>query len=201
MVLFDTLLHPIAAALLGVFVLFQEFYVSANLSAKSWFQTIFHLVIFLLCLLAFLPTLSFSPLIESALLGAIMGLTLVVMAKGWFCSENKIIATKKRAIGQKVPLLFGLALLTMTNHFGQVYGYYLFWIISISSLLLVYQFNKGTILISQYAIFVFSLSAAFLVTLNAELSYYWMRIPQSLFLVLAFIFLQRGVVDASKKSE
>lgn len=201
MVLFDTLLHPMAAALLGLFLLSQEFYFSAKFTGKSWIHSAFHLVLFLICLLAIFPQLPYSTLVEAALLGALLGLTLITIGSSWFESENKIIASKKRSIGQKVPVLFALVLLTLSNHFGRVYTLYAFWILSIASLLLVYQLHRGKILFYRYAVFVFSLSAAFLVTLNTELSFYWMRIPQNIFLLLAFLFLQLGVVNVSKKIE
>lgn len=206
MVLFNSILHPLASVLITALIVYYEFLVHRSESPR-WGQMSFHLLLFLLATVAFVPYLgnqvlnTYLPLGESALLGALIGVGVLIFGKNAFESPNKIIAEKKKRIGQKIPVLIALVFLTISNHFGQVYSFYLFWIICLAFLPLIYNYDKIRIFFYQYAGFVFSLSASFLVTLNSNLSFYEMRISQNFFFVVGLMFLLVGVANVSKIKE
>lgn len=203
MVMFPTVLHPIAAVLLSLVIIYFEF-LGTVAEDFRWIRTTMHLCLFLLCSSAFVPYFqsfglqAYLGLFELSMLGLALGLSAIVLFIRSINPENKLMALKKRRVALKVPLLFAMVLLTASNHFGQVYSYYLFWILCLAFLPIAYNLDKNKEYFYFYGGFVFSVSASFLISLNTDLSFYWMRAPQSSFLVLGLIFLLAGVTNVSK---
>lgn len=203
MVLFQTILHPIAAIILGLFVVYFEFFRSVKDELRG-VRTSMHLCLFLLCSSAFAPHLLSSRLqahlaiFELVMLSLVFGLSVIALILRNINYENRILAQKKKRVALKIPLFFALVLYTTSNHFGQVYSFYLFWILCLAFLPIAYNLDKNKEYFYFYGGFVFSLSASFLVSLNTDLGFYWMRVPQNIFVVLGLMFLLAGVTNVSK---